>query len=182
MIAPGLCEWPVESDVPARIIRPQYTTIPIRMSSTFPKVVSEVVGCQGVECGKKFGKSERCDFAYGAFRRGAVRKVMGRNGLGRDGRFVGVVGLRLWVFEVVIANGGGCIMLILFPATPIAVSAYRAFVMLFSFKMTGGWTDWFAPEVLPLVIIQFLQFLFLPPLLISAACLWPRHRETLPSG
>jgi hypothetical protein len=43
--------------------------------------------------------------------------------------------------------------------------------------MTGGWTDWLAPEVLPLLVIQFLPFFFLPPLLIFATCLWPRHRE-----
>lgn len=49
--------------------------------------------------------------------------------------------------------------------------------MVFSFQMTGGWTDWFAPEVLPLVIAQFLPFLFVPPLLIAAACLWKRHRN-----
>jgi hypothetical protein len=47
--------------------------------------------------------------------------------------------------------------------------------MVFCYTMTGGWTDWFAPEVLPLIVIQFLPFLFLPRLLISAACLWPRH-------
>ncbi len=39
--------------------------------------------------------------------------------------------------------------------------------MLFAYRMTGGWTDWFATEVLPAVIIQFLPFLFLPPLLIQ---------------
>ena len=43
--------------------------------------------------------------------------------------------------------------------------------------MTGGWTDWLAPELLPLLVVQFLPFLLLPPLLISAACLWPRHRN-----
>ena len=49
--------------------------------------------------------------------------------------------------------------------------------MAFHFTMTGGWTDWLAPEVLPLLVGQFLPFLFLPPLLISAAFLWPRRRN-----
>ena len=53
--------------------------------------------------------------------------------------------------------------------------------MAFHFTMTGGWTDWFAPEVLPLIVVQFLPFLFLPPLLMSAACLWLRHRRAAKS-
>lgn len=50
------------------------------------------------------------------------------------------------------------------------------FVMLFSYRMTGGWTDWLAPEVLPLLIVQFFPFLFLLTLLIAAVCLWKSHR------
>jgi hypothetical protein len=48
--------------------------------------------------------------------------------------------------------------------------------MLFAYRMTGGFTDWFAPEVLPAVVVQFLPFLFLLPLLLAAACLWPWRR------
>jgi len=44
--------------------------------------------------------------------------------------------------------------------------------------ITGGWTDYLAPEVLPLLVLQFLPFFFLPPLLIAAGCLWARHRHT----
>jgi hypothetical protein len=47
--------------------------------------------------------------------------------------------------------------------------------MVFCSQMTGGWTDWLAPEVLPLLMIQFFPFLFLPPLLIAATCLWKNH-------
>jgi hypothetical protein len=50
-------------------------------------------------------------------------------------------------------------------------------VMVPCFTYTGDWTDWLGPEVLPLLIVQFLPFLILPPLLISAACLWPRHKN-----
>ena len=49
--------------------------------------------------------------------------------------------------------------------------------MVFSYRMTGGWTDWLAPEVLPSLILQFLPFLFLPPLLLASACLWKMHRS-----
>jgi len=49
--------------------------------------------------------------------------------------------------------------------------------MVSSFRMTGGGTDWFAPEVLPALVIQFFPFLFLPPLLIASACLWSKHRS-----
>ncbi len=49
--------------------------------------------------------------------------------------------------------------------------------MVFSYRMTGGWTDWLAPEVLPSLIIQFLPFLIILPLLIAAACLWRKHRS-----
>ena len=45
------------------------------------------------------------------------------------------------------------------------------------FRITGRWTDYFVPEVLPLFLEQFFPFLFLPSLLISTACLWPRHRN-----
>ena len=51
----------------------------------------------------------------------------------------------------------------------------KACLMVSSFRMTGGWTDWFAPEVLPVLIAQFFPFLFLPPLLIASTCLWKRH-------
>jgi hypothetical protein len=53
--------------------------------------------------------------------------------------------------------------------------------MPFAFRMTGGWLDWFAPEVLPLLIAQFFPFLFLPPLLIAVACLWKGHRNAAKS-
>jgi hypothetical protein len=35
--------------------------------------------------------------------------------------------------------------------------------MAFFSDMTGGWTDWLEPEVLPLVVAQFLPFFFVPP-------------------
>jgi hypothetical protein len=52
---------------------------------------------------------------------------------------------------------------------------------VFSFQMTGGWTDWFAPEVLPAIIVQFLPFFFVPPPLIAAACLWKKKRQAAKS-
>ncbi len=49
--------------------------------------------------------------------------------------------------------------------------------MAFSFLTTGWWTEWLAPEVLSALTGQFLPFLFVPPLLITAACLWKSHRN-----
>jgi hypothetical protein len=51
----------------------------------------------------------------------------------------------------------------------------------FHFPITDGWIDWLSawlyPDVLLALIGQFLPFLFLPPLLIAAACLWRKHRS-----
>jgi hypothetical protein len=52
-----------------------------------------------------------------------------------------------------------------------------ALIVAIPFRITGRWTDYFAPEVLPLLVDQIFPFLFLPSLLISAACLWPRYRN-----
>jgi hypothetical protein len=49
--------------------------------------------------------------------------------------------------------------------------------MAFFSDITGRWTDWLGPQVLPLVIAQFLPFFFVPPPLIAAACLWKWNRN-----
>jgi hypothetical protein len=52
-----------------------------------------------------------------------------------------------------------------------------ALVVAIPFRITGRWTDYFAPKVLPDLAAAIFPFLFLPSLLIFAVCLRPRHRN-----